>query len=205
MELFKEKEMTKLELQSILNLHALWVICDPKGIRADLSGADFSGANLSGANLSETNLSKANLFNADLSGANLSRADLSGANLSMANLSQADLSVASLSGASLSRANLSGANLSWADLSRANLSRANLSRANLFRANLLIFQFNKHFAYYTYNDSIKIGCHYASIKEWLRDYKEVGKSEGYTDLQIKLYGQFIKNCDLIHRKYLGSL
>ena len=88
----------------------LWdIAANPKGERADLSGADLSGADLSRANLS----------GADLSGANLSRADLSGANLS-----RADLSVADLSGAYLSRANLSRADLSGADLSRADLSGA---------------------------------------------------------------------------------
>ena len=66
----------------------LWdIAANPKGERADLSGANLSGANLSGANLYGADLS-----GADLSGANLSEADLSRANLSEANLSEANLS-----------------------------------------------------------------------------------------------------------------
>ncbi len=100
-----------MNLPETLRLHALWIMGDPAGVRANLSEA-----NLSGANLSEANLSGADLRGADLSGANLSWADLSGANLSWANLSGANLSWANLSGADLSGANLSGADLSGADL-----------------------------------------------------------------------------------------
>lgn len=56
----REAEMN-LFTQEIIDSHKLWLINDPKGIRA----------NLSGANLSEANLSEANLSGADLSGANL--------------------------------------------------------------------------------------------------------------------------------------
>ena len=93
------KRITKDELDVFLRKHKLWLIDDPSGERANLSGADLSGADLSGANL----------WGANLSGADLSRADLSGANLWGANLSGADLSRADLSRADLSRADLSGA------------------------------------------------------------------------------------------------
>ena len=112
-------KITETELKIVLKKHTLWLMNDPNGVRADLSGADLSGADLSRANLSWANLSRADL----------SRADLSGADLSRANLSRANLSEADLSGADLSRANLSRANLSEADLSEADLSRANLSGA----------------------------------------------------------------------------
>ena len=102
--------------------HLLWIACDPRGERANLSGAYLSGANLSGANLSGAYLSGANLSDANLSGANLRSANLSDANLSGANLSGANLSGAYLRSANLSDANLSGANLSGANLSGANLS-----------------------------------------------------------------------------------
>jgi len=123
--------MNASELAEVLRLHALWWESNPKGKRADLSGAYLSGAYLSRANLSGAYLSGANLSGANLSGAYLSRANLSRANLSGANLSGAYLSGAYLSGAYLSRAYLSGANLSGANLSGANLSGANLSGANL--------------------------------------------------------------------------
>ena len=143
--------MNASELSEILRLHVLWWKGDPKGKRADLSGAILSGADLSGAILSRAylsgailsgaylsgaDLSGAILSGADLSGAILSGADLSGAILSRAYLSGAILSRAILSGADLSGAILSGADLSGADLSGANLSGANLSGANLSRAYL---------------------------------------------------------------------
>ena len=61
------KTITKSELNEILNKHALWLICDPNGSEADLSGADLSGANLYEANLSGANLSGADLSRAYLS------------------------------------------------------------------------------------------------------------------------------------------
>ena len=80
-----------MNLPETLRLHALWIMGDPAGVRADLRWANLSEANLSEANLSwanlrEANLSWANLSWANLSGTNLSGADLSGANLSGANL-----------------------------------------------------------------------------------------------------------------------
>ena len=72
-----KREITKEELKEILELHKLWVIGDPKGVRANLSGADLRNANLSGAYLSGANLSGADLSYADLSYANLYGADLS--------------------------------------------------------------------------------------------------------------------------------
>ena len=100
------KNITKEELDSILNKHKMWLLNDPEGERADLRGADLSGANLF----------RANLWGANLWGANLSRTDLRGANLSAADLSRADLSAADLSGADLSGANLSGADLRGAKI-----------------------------------------------------------------------------------------
>ncbi len=113
------KKITKNELDKILRKHKLWLMNDPEGEMANLSGANLSGADLSGADLAGTDLHRANLSGADLSGADLSWANLSGADLSWANLSgadlyRADLSWTNLSGADLHRANLSGTNLSWA-------------------------------------------------------------------------------------------
>ena len=86
------KRITQEELEVFLRKHKLWIEGDPKGERADLSGANLSGADLwradlSGADLRGADLSGADLWRADLSGANLWRADLRGADLSGANLS----------------------------------------------------------------------------------------------------------------------
>ena len=84
------KNITKEELDSILNKHKMWLLNNPEGERADLHGADLFGADLSRADLSRANLSEANLcgaslFLADLSGADLRGTDLTGANLTGAN------------------------------------------------------------------------------------------------------------------------
>jgi hypothetical protein len=102
--------MTSDQLKEVLRLHALWLIDDIAGQRADLCGADLTRANLTranlcGADLNGANLTRANLYGADLCGANLCGADLNGANLTRANLCGADLN-----GANLTRANLYGAN-----------------------------------------------------------------------------------------------
>lgn len=57
------KTYTKKELEVILDNHALWLKDDPKGVKANLSGANLSEANLPLANLCHANLSNANLYN----------------------------------------------------------------------------------------------------------------------------------------------
>ena len=110
------KTISNDDLKEILRKHVLWVMEDPKGERADLSGANLEGANLY----------KAILIGANLTGANLREAYLEGANLYEADLYEADLREANLYEADLSRANLTGANLYEAYLREANLREANI-------------------------------------------------------------------------------
>jgi len=168
-----------IDLKECLRLHKLWLQDDKEGTRAYLSDANLSHANLSGADLSRANLSRANLSDANLSDANLFRANLSGAYLS---------------GAYLSDANLSRAYLSGTYLSDANLSRANLSETLLSEKVFLSFMYKKHTAYFFGLDEITIGCHKKSISVWLTSFTEIGKKEGYTEEEIKMYGKFIKQC-----------
>jgi hypothetical protein len=126
--------------------------------------------------------------------ADLSFANLRFANLSSANLSSANLSFANLSSADLSFANLSFADLRSADLSFANLSSADLSFANLSFANLMVFQFRRHWAYYTFDGALRIGCHLMPVHEWANGFREIGKSEGYEPQEIEAYGGFIQIC-----------
>ena len=86
------KKITKDELDVFLRKHKLWLVDDPEGERADLSGANLRGANLSGANLRGADLRGADLWGADLSGADLCGADLWGADLWGADLWGANLS-----------------------------------------------------------------------------------------------------------------
>lgn len=59
--------IAKETLNEILRKHALWLLGDPDGERANLSEANLSEANLYRANLSEADLTRANLSEADLS------------------------------------------------------------------------------------------------------------------------------------------
>ena len=81
-----------------------------------------------------------------------------------------------------------------ADLSSANLSSANLRYADLSSADLMIFQFQRHQAFYSLDDNLRIGCLYLPLDEWVNKFEEIGKREQYSDLQIKVYGSFIKMC-----------
>lgn len=130
------RKIDEAELNKILSNHKLWLMGEPNGIRANLSGVDLEYANLSGADLGDANLSGADLGGADLGGANLWYADLRGADLRDANLGCADLGYADLGGANLSGADLSGADLRGANLKGACLWNANLYGANLGGANL---------------------------------------------------------------------
>ena len=101
---------------------------------------------------------------------------------------------ADLSYADLRYANLSYADLSYADLRYADLRSADLRYANLSSANLMIFQFQRHQAFYSLDDNLRIGCLYLPLDEWVNKFEEIGKREQYSDLQIKVYGSFIKMC-----------
>ena len=118
------KNITKKELDSILNEHKMWLRNDPEGERADLTGVNLYGAYLRGADLTGVNLYEAYLRGADLTGADLVRADLVRADLRGADLIGADLVRADLRGADLRGANLYGADLREADLTGADLTGA---------------------------------------------------------------------------------
>jgi len=114
------REITKGDLDKILQAHILWVrTFGREGQRADLHRAELSESDLSGAILNKANLSGANLVLANLSNALLISANLSVANLSHANLTGAYLLWADMTGASLEEANLQGTDLRWSNLSRA--------------------------------------------------------------------------------------
>ena len=85
------KRITKAELEVFLRKHKLWLVNDPEGERANLTGANLTGANLTGADLTRADLYGANLTGANLTGANLTGANLYGANLTGADLTRADL------------------------------------------------------------------------------------------------------------------
>ncbi len=111
-----------------------------------------------------------------------------------ADLSWANLRSADLCNANLRYANLRNANLRSADLSSANLRSSDLRSANLRNTGLLIFQYQRHQAYYTKDGSLTIGCLLMPITEWVLGYEEIGKYNKYSEEEIKAYGCFIKKC-----------
>jgi len=108
--------MNRDELETVLNLHNLWMQGDSTGVRANLRGADLRGADLRGADLRDADLRGADLRGADLRGADLWDADLRGADLRDAALRDADLRDADLRGADLRDAALRDADLRGANL-----------------------------------------------------------------------------------------
>lgn len=113
------------QLREKLRLHALWLEKDPKGRRANFSGANLSWENLREANLQgayfyKTNLFAANLREAVLLGAHFRKVDLRGASLSEANLQGAKLHEVDLSGSDLWGASLLGVNLQGVKTGYAN-------------------------------------------------------------------------------------
>ena len=96
------------------------------------------------------------------------------------------------------RANLRGADLSNTDLINANLRGAYLIGANLSNTCVFTFSLGAHSGFAHFGDQyeggsyVKIGCRGLSLVDWLENYKAIGKSNGYTDKQIKDYGDFLK-------------
>lgn len=167
---------TKERFEEVLYKHSEYIKGNVKGERADLPGVNLSGAALSGVGLSGANLYEANLYEA-----NLYEANLDGAKLSRANLS---------------RTNLARASLSWADLSRATLSGTDLFEAALLGtdfSNTVVkaFYIGNHFGF-MYGRRVKIGCIELSLDKWIKEYKDVGKTNGYSKEQIYNYGIMLK-------------
>jgi uncharacterized protein YjbI with pentapeptide repeats len=204
--------MNKNELNLLLEHHTEW-LDDEGGERADLSGADLYKADLSGVNLGIANLVGANLSKANLERANLRGTNLSGADLVEANLSEADLERANLSGANLSEADLSEADLSGADLFGANLSGADLSGAEITAQQLFYAITNKtkldhillkvegsNCLFCAYNLGIKIGCVYATLDYWKKNYKEIAEKKNIGNKGIKEYLNYIKIYEQLLKK-----
>ena len=112
------------------------------------------------------------------------------ANLSGSNLSGSNLRDSNLRGSNLSDTNLRGSDLSGSDLRGSDLSGSDLSDSNL-----IIFQFERHVAYFTGSDNmIRIGCNYMTIDKWIECFESIGQANNYSKNQIKMYGEFIKMC-----------
>ena len=54
---------------------------------------------------------------------------------------------------------------------------------------------SKHSLTYTGKRTLSIGCHNYPIDRWLESFEIIGKKEGYSNDQIKEYGEYIKAID----------
>jgi len=93
------------------------------------------------------------------------------------------------------RADLMGADLRGADLESANLRCADLRGADLRGADLshtcvVGFQLCRWFGF-MHGDYVKIGCEGHPLCYWLENYKEIGKTNKYTDDEISIIGKFL--------------
>jgi uncharacterized protein YjbI with pentapeptide repeats len=109
----KTVKRTRAELDSLLELHNLWLSRFTSGrqlslIAAYLQGARLEGYNLEAANLKEADLRGAHLEGSNLAGARLERARFWNSRLDSADLSNAHLEMAIMDYASLRYANLTG-------------------------------------------------------------------------------------------------
>lgn len=180
-------KINKEKLLEVLKNHQLWLDSDERlGAMADLSRVDLRGNDLYEVDLSKANLSEANLSKVNLVGASLIKTNLSGANLSSAQLPRATLYNANLFKANLRDANLIAAHLGGANLNKVNLTGANLTGANLTDTCIVGFYIKKDFGYF-YNNTVKILCEEHSLDYWLKNYKQIGKMQGYSKDDIYNY------------------
>ena len=167
--------MTRDELNSALEQHALWLRDCKGGKRANLRYADLRGANLRKADLRDADMRDANLLGAELHGAYLWGASLRGSDLRGASLRGADLRDADMRDADLREADMRDADLREADLRGANLRGADLSNINLNGTigNMLQIksaQFDTWPITWTRDQSgvttLQIGCQKHDAEEW---------------------------------------
>ncbi len=110
------RDVSQVELDQMMEKHALFMAARPGGARAVLTHANLNSLRLSGANLAQADFYGACLARANLSGATLDSAVFFGADLRHANLTKASLVHADMRGALLRGAVLNGADLTEADL-----------------------------------------------------------------------------------------
>jgi uncharacterized protein YktA (UPF0223 family) len=92
-------------------------------------------------------------------------------------------------------ANLSQQNLSWTS---ANLIQA-MSPEGVHRMQIL-GSYHAIVAVVTNTAvELRIGCHHKPLSEWQKNYKAIGRANGYTPQQIKEYGAHITYLSLIER------
>jgi hypothetical protein len=142
---------TEMDIDKIISDHTIWLKNNgTKGVFADLRGANLGGADLRGADLQYANLRGANLRGADLR-----EADLCGANLREADLYMADLRGANLGVADLCKANLCDANLGWADIRLTKMPDTDK------------FLNSPYSICHIRHNTVRIGCEYHTVEEWL--------------------------------------
>jgi hypothetical protein len=139
------------------------------------------------------------LYRASLVGARLDGARLVGASLVGARLDGASLVGARLDGARLDGASLVGARLVGARLDGARLVGASLVGASGLEKFPIQIGGHKHWLITTPGGDLQIGCHVYGFAEWKRHAEKIGKSEGYSALDVEIYKLHIEHIEKISR------
>ena len=188
----------KFEIKSRVNSSVLFSV-ETDTLKLAIESAVVSCANLRGADLRDAYLVGADLRDAYLRGAYLVGADLRDAYLVGADLRDANLVGADLRDANLRGAYLVGANLRGADLRDAYLRGANLEDAQGIDKFPLQIGGHKHWLITTPQGNLQIGCHSHTFDYWIEYAEDIGKSEGYSDLDVEIYKLHIEHIAKISR------
>jgi Pentapeptide repeats (8 copies) len=106
---------------------------------------------------------------------------------------------ASLDGARLVGARLDGARLVGARLDGARLDRASLVGASGLEKFPIQIGGHKHWLITTPGGDLQIGCHVYTFAEWKRHAEKIGKTEGYSALEVEIYKLHIEHIEKISR------
>lgn len=138
--------------------------------------------------------------NQDLSGADLSFTDLDGLDLSNTNFSNACLRYTNFSSTKLNdtifkNADLRNANFYASDIRDTDFYNVDLRGANLIETPFWTFSAGQHRAVFIpWQGIIQIGCIQHPVDVWLKNYRDIGRREKYSEEEIELYGKFIEMC-----------
>ena len=113
----------------------------------------------------------------------------------------ADLRGAYLRGADLRGAYLEGAYLEGADLRGAYLRGADLEGAKGITPKVLQILGSRHPVIVRSYGHITIGCHHKPLGWWEEHYRAIGRTEGYSDIEVEEYGEHIAACRRFMERY----
>ena len=176
------KTITQKELFLKLKKHAMWLLDESKGERADFTDCILKDLDLSYVNLNQAGFTGAKLNNVDFRGSNLNGASFVGATLVKVDFSGANLRSAFLNSTTLSEVTFIRANLEGIYLERAHFKSVELMDTIIKDSYHPFDKFKSVFGLrYTvifFDDTVIVGCESHTYKEWLAfSNKEIMKMD----------------------------